>query len=117
MIRDRILVILLALWGLAMIVPDLVRVVQPLGSFGFYANNDGLIYNVSGPFADEQSSPAWQVGIRVGDRLYQPVSNAGYRTSKAAARHSRCLAVRNSFCRVRRSRFPSPRQTRRPRAR
>ena len=69
MIRDRILVILLALWGLAMIVPDLVRVAQPLGSFGFYANNDGLIYNVSGPFADEQSSPAWQAGIRVGDRL------------------------------------------------
>lgn len=69
MIRDRILVILLALWGLAMIVPDLVRVVQPLGSFGFYANNDGLIYNVSGPFTDGQSSPAWQAGIRVDDRL------------------------------------------------
>ena len=34
MTRDRILVIVLALWGLAMIVPDLVRVVYPLGSFG-----------------------------------------------------------------------------------
>ncbi len=69
MIRDRILVIVLALWGLAMIVPDLVRVVQPLGSFGFYVNNNGLIYNVVGPFADKSSSPAWQAGIRAGDRL------------------------------------------------
>ncbi len=69
MIRDRILVMLLALWGLAMIVPDLVRVVQPLGSFGFYANNDGLIYSASGPFEDDQSSPAWRAGVRVGDRI------------------------------------------------
>jgi hypothetical protein len=69
MIRDRILVILLALWSIAMIVPDFVRVAQPLGSFGFYANNDGLIYDVSGPFPDEASSPAWQAGIRPGDRL------------------------------------------------
>src|SRR6185437_14436955 len=69
MTRDRILVIVLALWGLAMIVPDLVRVVYPLGSFGLYANNDGLIYSVSGPFEDRANSPAWQAGIRVGDRL------------------------------------------------
>ncbi len=69
MIRDRVLVIILALWGLAMIVPDLVRVVQPLGSFGFYADNDGLIYNVAGPFADKAASPAWRAGVRVGDRL------------------------------------------------
>src|SRR6478735_4588805 len=51
------------------IVPDLWRVVQPLGSFGFYANNDGLIYNVTGPFDDETASPAWSAGIREGDRL------------------------------------------------
>jgi hypothetical protein len=57
------------LWGLAMIVPDLLRVVQPLGSFGFYANNDGLIYEVAGPFSKAKSSPAWQAGIRVGDQL------------------------------------------------
>jgi hypothetical protein len=57
------------LWGLAMVVPDLLRVAQPLGSFGFYANNDGLIYNVAGPFDDESQSPAWQAGIRSGDRL------------------------------------------------
>ena len=41
------------LWGLFMIVPDVLRVVQPLSSFGFYANNDGLIYDVSGPFNDK----------------------------------------------------------------
>jgi hypothetical protein len=52
-----------------MIVPDLWRVVQPLGSFGFYANNDGLIYNVTGPFDDQTASPAWNAGIRDGDRL------------------------------------------------
>jgi hypothetical protein len=52
-----------------MIEPDLVRVVQPLGSFGFYADNDGLIYSVSGPFEDRQSSPAWKAGIRPGARL------------------------------------------------
>ena len=46
-----------------MIVPDLWRVVQPLGSFGFYANNDGLIYNLTGPFDDETASPAWNAGI------------------------------------------------------
>jgi len=69
MTRDRLLLIGLLLWGLAMIAPDLLRVAHPFGSFGFYANNDGLIYNVTGPFPDEDSSPAWKVGLRVGDRL------------------------------------------------
>jgi hypothetical protein len=44
-------------------------VVQPLGSFGFYANNDGLIYDVAGPFDDDTVSPAWKTGMRPGDRL------------------------------------------------
>jgi hypothetical protein len=66
---QRILFVVLLAWALAMIVPDLWRVVQPLGSFGFYANNDGLIYNVTGPFDDETASPAWNAGIREGDRL------------------------------------------------
>ena len=69
MFRSRILVTVLALWGLAMIVPDLVRVMNPLGSFGFYADNDGLIYSISGPFEERAASPAWQAGLRVGDRL------------------------------------------------
>ena len=66
---QRTLLIVLVAWGLVMIVPDLWRVVQPLGSFGFYANNDGLIYNVTGPFDDQTASPAWKAGIREGDRL------------------------------------------------
>jgi hypothetical protein len=69
MTRDRLLLAGLLLWGLAMIAPDLLRVVHPLGSFGFYANNDGLIYSVTGPFPDEASSPAWEAGLRVGDQL------------------------------------------------
>ncbi len=69
MARSRILLTVLLLWALAMIVPDLARLVRPLGSFGFYANNDGLIHNVTGPFADKTASPAWKAGLREGDRL------------------------------------------------
>jgi hypothetical protein len=69
MARDRPLLILLLFWALAMIVPDLARLVQPLGSHGFYANSDGLIYDVAGPFADKAASPAWKAGIREGDQI------------------------------------------------
>jgi len=69
MTRQRILLIVLLAWALVMIVPDVLRVVQPLGSFGFYADNDGLIYDVTGPFDAESDSPAWKAGIRDGDRL------------------------------------------------
>jgi hypothetical protein len=66
---QRIILVVLLAWGLAMIVPDLLRVVRPVGSFGFYANNDGLIYDITGPFDAETDSPAWNAGIRDGDRL------------------------------------------------
>jgi hypothetical protein len=69
MIRQRILLVLLLAWALVMIVPDVLRVVQPLASFGFYANNDGLIYDVTGPFEEKEQSPAWNMGLRDGDRL------------------------------------------------
>ena len=59
----------LTLWALAMIVPDFYRVYQPLGSFGFYANNDGIITDVQGPFLKLTDSPAFQAGLRAGDRL------------------------------------------------
>jgi hypothetical protein len=52
-----------------MIVPDLWRVVQPLGSLGFDTDNDGLIYDLRGPFPDRTASPAWRSGLREGDRL------------------------------------------------
>jgi hypothetical protein len=66
---QRILLLVLVTWALLMIVPDLWRVVQPLGSFGFSANNDGLIYNVTGLFDDQTASPAWNAGVRAGDQL------------------------------------------------
>lgn len=69
MTRQRILLIVLLAWALVMIVPDVLRVVQPLGSFGFYADNDGMIYDVTGPFDAESDSPAWKAGIRDGDKL------------------------------------------------
>ena len=66
---NRTLLVAFTLWALAMIVPDLYRLVHPLGSFGFYANNDGLITDVQGPFPNELASPAFQAGLRPGDRL------------------------------------------------
>jgi hypothetical protein len=63
------LLVFLAVWALAMVVPDLRRLAQPLGSFGLYANNDGLITDVQGPFPDEGTSPAYLAGLRAGQRL------------------------------------------------
>jgi hypothetical protein len=60
MTRQRILLIVLLAWALVMIVPDVLRVVQPLDSFGFYADNDGLIYDVTGPFDAESRRPPGQ---------------------------------------------------------
>jgi hypothetical protein len=68
-IVGRVLLVALTCWALAMIVPDLYRLYQPLGSFGFYANNDGIITDVQGPFLDQTASPAFRAGLRVGDRL------------------------------------------------
>jgi hypothetical protein len=65
----RIALLLLTVYALAMIVPDLVRVVRPLGSFGLAMDGDGRIYDVQGPFEAEQDSPAWRAGLREGDRL------------------------------------------------
>ena len=69
MTGHRTLLIVLLAWALLMIVPDLWRVVQPLGSFGFYTDNDGLIYDVIGPFPDRTASPAWKAGLQEGARL------------------------------------------------
>src|SRR5215510_14639064 len=68
-IVGRALLTALTLWALAMIIPDFYRLYQPLGSFGFYANNDGTITDVQGPFHEQTDSPAFQVGLRAGDRL------------------------------------------------
>ena len=68
-IAGRALLMALTLWALAMIIPDFYRLYQPLGSFGFYANNDGIITDVQGPFHKQTDSPAFQAGLRAGDRL------------------------------------------------
>ncbi|MGA7737363.1 MAG: hypothetical protein WCB22_18250 [Pseudolabrys sp.] len=68
-IAGRALLVALTLWALAMIIPDFYRVYQPLGSFGFYANNDGIVTDVQGPFLAQTDSPAFQAGLRAGDRL------------------------------------------------
>jgi len=68
-ILGRALLVALTVWALAMIVPDFYRLYQPLGSFGFYANNDGIITDVQGPFLQRTDSPAFQAGLRAGDRL------------------------------------------------
>src|SRR5262245_11778741 len=65
----RALLVALTFWALAMIVSDFYRLYQPLGSFGFYANNDGIITDVQGPFDKQTDSPAFQAGLRAGDRL------------------------------------------------
>lgn len=65
----RVLLVLLTLYGLALIVPDFYRLGRPLGSFGLTVDNDGLIFDVQGPFATEADLPAWQAGLRAGDRL------------------------------------------------
>ena len=63
------LLIVLTLWALAMIVPDIYRLGEPLGSFGFDPDNNGLVIDVRGPFAEEAESPAYAAGMRAGDRL------------------------------------------------
>ena len=68
-IAGRALLVALTLWALAMIIPDFYRLFQPLGSFGFYANNDGIVTDVQGPFLAQTDSPAFQAGLRAGDRL------------------------------------------------
>jgi hypothetical protein len=65
----RIALILLTFYALAMVAPDFLRVVRPLGSFGLAADGDGLVYDVQGPFATEEDSPAWRAGLRRGDEL------------------------------------------------
>jgi hypothetical protein len=65
----RAALLLLTIYALAMILPDVVRIVRPLGSFGLAMDGDGRIYDVQGPFEAEHDSPAWRAGLRAGDRL------------------------------------------------
>jgi hypothetical protein len=66
---SRGLMILLTAWALAMIMPDLYRLVGPLDSFGLSADNDGKIIDVRHPFESTSASPAARAGIKPGERL------------------------------------------------
>ena len=65
----RAALLLLTIYAIAMIAPDLLRIVRPLGSFGLEIDGDGLIYDVQGPFARKEDSPAWRASLRAGDWL------------------------------------------------
>jgi hypothetical protein len=65
----RIILLLLTVYAVAMIAPDVLRVARPLGSFGLAVDGDGRIYDVQGPFENEDDSPGWRAGLRPGDRL------------------------------------------------
>jgi hypothetical protein len=65
----RVVLLLLTAWALVMIVPDLYRVFDPLASFGLVVDNDGLITDVIRPFPKSDDSPAWNAGLRAGDRV------------------------------------------------
>lgn len=57
---NRALVIVLTIWGLAVIIPEFARVFIDYATLGFEANNDGLVTVVSGP-------PASDAGMRRSD--------------------------------------------------
>ena len=68
-LAGRVLLAALTIWALLIVAPDFGRLVRPLPSTGLAADNDGLIYDVQGPFARQEDSPAWRAGLRQGDRL------------------------------------------------
>ncbi len=63
------LLVVLAAWGLAIILPELTRVVGSLASYGFSADNNGVIFDVVAPFPTASQSPAARAGLVPGDRL------------------------------------------------
>jgi hypothetical protein len=66
---SRMLLVVLAAWGMLMVVPDLYRVFSSLASFGLVADNDGVIISVTGPFQNPAASPAVAAGVVPGDRI------------------------------------------------
>ena len=52
----RLILVLLTLYAVAMIAPDFLRTVRPLGSLGLTTNADGLVFEVQGPFEPPKPS-------------------------------------------------------------
>jgi len=66
----RTLLIVGLVWALIVIVPDLSRLVYPLGMFGFTADNDGLIIAVDDDGAAARTKLRWlDRPLRSGDRI------------------------------------------------
>ena len=65
----RLLLIALGVWAVAMVLPSLYQVAEPLASFGLSANNDGVILDVTTPFESASESPAALSGLVPGDRI------------------------------------------------
>jgi hypothetical protein len=84
-VAGRIALLAVTFWALLMVVPDFHRVIQPLASTGFAADNDGAIYDVKGPFLHEEDSPAWRAGLRLGDRLDLPAMDC------SISKNPRCI--------------------------
>jgi hypothetical protein len=67
---SRLALVLLTIWGLAMVLPSFYRLAWPLASIGMTADNDGVVVDITGPFDnDTVRSPAAGAGVVVGDRL------------------------------------------------
>ena len=64
-----VLAVLLTLWSLVTIVPDLSRIVTPLSTYGLSLDNDGIITGVQEPFHSAAASPAFRAGLAPGMRL------------------------------------------------
>ena len=56
MIRRRILLIVLLVWALVMIVPNVLHVATPLASLGFDADNESLLFLTSSVLSTKRSS-------------------------------------------------------------
>ncbi|MBV9523890.1 MAG: hypothetical protein JO010_13910 [Alphaproteobacteria bacterium] len=65
----RLLLLALVAWALAMILPALYRIAEPLAAFGLTADNDGVVIDILSPFATATASPAANAGIVRGDRI------------------------------------------------
>lgn len=75
----------LAIWAVALIAPDFIRVGQSLSSLGLSVNNDGVIVNVTDPFTDASRSPAALAGLLPGDRIDRHSMNCRNPASAACA--------------------------------
>ena len=89
----RLILVLLTLYAVAMIAPDFLRTVRPLGSLGLTSNADRLVFDVQGPFETQAESPAWRAGLRAGDRVDLSGCAAPSSATSSALRRSRSGAA------------------------